>query len=553
MEIADSVFIERGASVFENRDTYTDVTYEGFLNYDRLFNKIHGVKATLGVSVFNRSGSGVNGTAFNIPNNSLDFADISANQAPGGFLNNTGSFQFEERLLSAFMRAEYNRSNRYLFSLILRRDGSSKFGENNRWGFFPAVSGAWIVSDEDFFKFTNVTFAKLRASFGISGNDQIPNFAYRALLNGEGVYVFNDLITNGVAIGRGSNPDLKWENTRQFNIGADVTLREKFGITLNYFIKNTNDLLFQPDVSALLGTYGAGGFPPFVNAGDVSNKGVELELSYNTDPRNPWKVFVAFNATRLTNEVVRVPDGVEFLPGAAFGVGGNIATRFEVGQPIGYFIGFQTDGIFQTQEEIDGSGVEQTNAKPGDLRYVDQNGDGKINFSDDSDRVFLGSPIPDITMGLNLSVAYAGIDLSCNIFSAIGQEIIRNYERAQPYANQLDYIINRWTGSGTSDDIPRVTTGSNRNNVFSDYFVEDGSFVRIRNLQLGYTFSGDLLESAGIDQLRLYVAGNNLLTLTGYRGYDPDIGNFGGTLAAGVDYGFYPQPTTIMGGFSLKF
>ena len=553
VEIADSIFLERGASVFENRDTYIDLNFESFLNYERQISKEHKVKGTLGTSVFTRSGRGLNGTAFNIPNNSLEFADISANQAEGGLLNNTGSFEFEERLVSAFLRAEYSYLNRYLFSAIVRRDGSSKFGANNRWGIFPAFSGAWVFSDESFFDVSFIDFGKLRMSYGIAGNDQIPNFAYLALLNGEGVYVLDDLITSGVAIGRASNPDLKWETTHQFNVGLDLTILKEVNFAMNYFVKNTNDLLFQPDVSGVLGTYGPGGFPPFVNAGDVSNRGLEIEIAYSTDPTKDWVFGTSFNMTQLTNEVLRVPEGVDFIPGAQFGVGGNVATRFEVGQPIGYFIGLETDGIFQTQDEIDNATVVQAGARPGDLRYVDQDGDGEINFSDDSDRTKLGSPIPDFTFGLNLTGRYKNFDASCNIYAAIGQEIIRNYERQQPYANQLSYVIDRWTGPGSSEDVPRVTTGQTRNNVFSDYFVEDGSFLRIRNLQVGYTLPTKWLKRQKVESMRVYVSVNNLYTLTNYQGFDPDIGNFGGVLAAGVDYGFYPQARTIMGGFNIKF
>ncbi len=556
VQIADSVFLDRGASVYEQRASYIDLSYEGFVNYEHTFKDIHKVKSTVGVSVFTRKGSALSGTAFNIPNNSIDFADISANQAEGGFLNQTGSFEFEERLLSGFMRAEYSLRNRYIFSAIVRRDGSSRFGPNNRWGIFPAFSGAWVFSDEVFWEGLNldfIDFGKMRMSYGISGNDQIPNFAYRALLNGEGVYVFNDILAQGVAIGRASNPDLKWETTHQFNVGLDLNFLKDFNFTFNYFVKNTNDLLFQPDVSGLLGTYGAGGFPPFVNAGDVSNRGMEFELGYNSNPANDWVFNANMNVTTLVNEVVRVPDGVDFIPGAAFGVGGVIATRFEAGQPIGYYIGYETDGVFQTQSEIDNSPVTQAGARPGDLKFVDQNGDGVINFNDDSDKVKLGSPIPDLTIGFNFRVAYKNWDLSGNLYAALGQEIIRNYERNQPYANQLNYVIDRWTGPGSTNDIPRVTTGVTRNTIFSDYYVEDGSFLRIRNLQLGYTLPKSWLGKARVESMRLYVSANNLFTLTNYQGYDPDIGNFGGPLSAGVDYGFYPQARVIMGGFNLKF
>jgi len=547
VEIADSVFINRGASVLESRETFVD------LNYENTFQTDHKVKATLGASIFNRSGEGLNGTAFNIPNNSVDFADISANQAEGGFLNNTGSFQFEERLISTFLRAEYGFKNRYLFSAIVRRDGSSKFGPNNRFGIFPAFSGAWVISDEDFFKVGAIDFAKVRASYGISGNDQIPNFAFRALLDGEGVAVFDDVIRQGVAIGRAANPDLKWETTRQFNVGLDLTVFKDFRIATNYFIKNTKDLLFQPQVSALLGSAGPGGFPPFVNAGDVVNRGFEFEIGYSSDPKMPFTWGANFNLTTLENEVLEVPSGVDFLPGAQFGVGGVTATRFEKGFPIGYFIGYETDGIFQTQAEIDESSVVQEGARPGDLRFVDQNGDGVINFSDDSDRKAIGSPLPDITMGLNLNAAYKGFDFSANLYAALGQEIIRNYERQQPFANQLSYVIDRWVGPGSSTEVPRLTTEATRNTVFSDFYVEDGSFLRVRNVQLGYTFPKAWLKSLTVSSFRIYVSANNLFTFTEYQGFDPDIGSAGGTLAAGVDNGFYPQARTIMGGFNLKF
>ena len=553
VEIADSVFIERGASVFEQRASYIDLSFESFLNYDHTFKEDHKVKATLGTSIFRRKGDVLNGTAFNIPNNSIDYADISANLAPGGFLNNTGSYEFEERLLSTFLRAEYGYKYKYLVSAILRRDGSSKFGENNRFGYFPTVSGAWLFSEEEFYKIKQIDFFKVRMSYGVSGNDQIANFAYRASLNGEGVYVFDDIITTGVALGRAANPDLKWETTRQFNAGVDLTIFKRLDFTANYFIKNTFNLLFQPDVSGVLGSYGPGGSSPVINAGDVSNKGVELEISFNSKKEASLVYNVNFNFTALSNKVINTPEGVDYLPGAYFGVGGNVATRFQEGYAIGYFNGFQTNGIFQTQQEIDNSSVIQEGAKPGDLIFVDQNGDGVINFNDDSDKTNIGSPIPDFTLGLAFALKYKGFDLSANLYAAIGQEIIRNFERQQPYANQLDYVINRWTGPGSTNIHPRLTTEATRNNVFSDYYVENGSFLRLRNLQFGYTLPEKLSLKFKAQSLRIYVSANNLLTLTGYQGFDPDIGSSGGTLSSGVDYGFYPQARTIMGGVIIKF
>lgn len=552
VEIAPDVFLERGASVYEERASFIDLTYESYLNYDRTFKSVHRVKGTSGITIFQRKGESLSGTAYNIPNNSVEFADISANTAEGGYLNNVGSWEFKERLLSAFIRAEYAYDSKYMFSAILRSDGSSKFGENKRFGFFPTVSGAWLMSKEKFYNIKFIDYWKFRVSYGVSGNDQIPNFAYRALLNGEGVYVFNDVITQGVAIGRPANPDLKWETTRQFNIGTDLTLWKKLNFTTNYFIKNTFDLLFQPDVTAILGSYGPGGYPPIINAGDVSNKGIELDLAYGITLGKKLDVDASLNFSRIVNKVTSVPDGIEYIPGASFSVGGDVATRFEKGYAIGYFFGYEMDGIFQTQEEIDNAAVKQEGAKPGDIKFVDQNGDGVINFNDDSDKTIIGSPIPDFTIGFSLNVKYQGFDLSTTLYAAVGQEIIRNYERQQPYANQMGYVIDRWTGAGTSNEHPKLTTGPTKNNVFSSYFVEDGSFLRMRNLQLGYSFPKSLIKKAKIENLRIYVSANNLFTLTKYQGFDPDIGS-PNVLSSGVDFGLYPQARTYMGGIQLTF
>jgi TonB-linked SusC/RagA family outer membrane protein len=552
VEIADSIFLERGASVYEERASYIDLTFESFVNYDRVFDSVHRVKSTAGISVFQRKGESLNGTGFNIPNNSLDYADISANQAEGGFLNNVNSWEFNERLLSAFLRAEYGYKSKYFVSAILRRDGSSKFGGNSRYGLFPSGSAAWLMSEENFYNLDFIKYWKFRVSYGVSGNDQIANFAYRALLNGEGVYVFNDIITQGVAIGRPSNPDLKWETTRQFNLGMDLTAWRRVDFTTNFFVKNTFDLLFQPDVTAILGSYGAGGYPPIINAGDVSNQGFEFELGYRTLPGKDLFASVDLNFTTIRNKVTGVPSGVDFIPGASFSIGGGVATRFEEGYEIGYFIGHEMDGIFQNQEEIDNATVVQEGAQPGDIRFVDQNGDGVINFNDDSDRTYLGSAIPDFTMGFSLNLKYKGFDLSANLYAAVGQEIIRNYERQQPYANQLGYVINRWTGEGTSNEHPRLTTGSTRNTIFSSYFVEDGSFVRLRNAQFGYNIPKSILRKIKVEAVRVYLSANNLFTLTRYQGFDPDIGA-SNALSAGVDYGFYPQAKTFMGGVQITF
>jgi hypothetical protein len=332
----------------------------------------------------------------------------------------------------------------------------------------------------------------------------------------------------------------------------DFTFLKNIDLTANYFIKNTYDLLFQPEVTAILGSYGPGGYPPIINAGDVSNKGVELELGYSTDSQKDFVLGFNYTYTMVNNKVTGVPEGVDYIPGASFGVGGDIATRFQLGHEIGYFFGYEMDGIFQTQEEIDNADVYQEGAKPGDIRFVDQDGDGVINFNDDSDKTSLGSAIPDFTMGLALNIKYKSFDLSANLYAAVGQEIIRNFERQQPYANQLDYVIDRWTGPGSTNEHPRLTTEQTRNTIFSSYFVEDGSFLRMRNIQLGYRLPRAFLKKIKTENFRVYVSANNLFTLTKYQGFDPDLGS-SGVLSAGVDYGLYPQAKTYMVGLQIAF
>ncbi|HET8859198.1 TonB-dependent receptor [Marivirga sp.] len=551
-EQVGGVLLERGASVTESRTTYLDYLFEGFVNYETQIGSLHNIKSTVGLSLNETSFQSLSGTAFNIPNNSLDLADISTNQAVSGYLNQVSSGQNVDRLNSLFLRGEYDYGKKYLFSGIIRRDGSTRFGSNNRFGYFGSLSGAWVLSDESFFNVDAIDFAKLRVSHGWSGNDRIQPYVYRANLGGEAQYVFDNTIVNGVAIGIAPNPSLQWESTQQSNIGLDLSLFNSIDIGANYFIKTTQNLLIQAQASAILGTYGPGSAPPFVNAGTVQNRGVELDFNYEFRPTDDFSLNVNYNFTYLQNEVTELPAGTDFLPGVGFGVGGNTATRFEAGFPVGYFIGFETDGIWQTAEEIASSPVVQPEAQPGDLKFVDQNGDGVISFGDNSDRTMLGSPNPDFIMGLNLNARFKGFDLTANITSVIGNEIIRNYERQQPYANQLAYNINRWTGEGSTNEYPRLTTGRTRNNEFSDFYVEDGSFVRVRNIQVGYNLPSNICERMNMTSMRIYIGSLNPFTLTKYMGYDPDISS-ANPLARGVDYGQYPQAKSLMGGFNIKF
>lgn len=535
--------------VVESKNLFRDYTWDTFLKYDKNLGEDHRLNATLGMSVFRTSGQFSGSTGFDIPDNSFANASIdNASDVVDNFINTVG--KFDSRLLSYFARLQYNFKDRYLLSGVLRRDGSTAFGPRNKFGYFPSGSLGWIVSEEGFLSDSSwLDFMKLRASYGIVGNDRIAANAFRSVLSGEGAYVFNDELRFGQAVGALSNPEIQWEEQKTLDVGVDLRLfDDHISLTADYFRKRTEDLLVSPPVSGILGASAPGSGSPVVNAGTVENKGFELAIGYQTAPTAAFSANINYNVTFLQNEVISVNNGVGFIPGGSFGVGQDPPARMEDGKPLGYFYGLETDGVFQSQEEVDAHAT-QANAAPGDLRFVDQNGDGVI---DTDDRTDIGNPIPDATMGLNLSFGYKQWDFTAYAFASIGNEIVRNYERNQPLVNRSVYTLDRWTGPGTSSEDPRVTIGATSNTLFSDYFVEDGSFVRLQNAQLGYTFTDTFNERIGIDQLRFYVSVNNLFTLTRYRGYDPAASS-GAPIGAGIDPGFYPVARTYLMGVNFKF
>jgi hypothetical protein len=354
----------------------------------------------------------------------------------------------------------------------------------------------------------------------------------------------------GVATGIIANPEIRWEKQKTFDVGFDTrVLNNTVDITVDYYKRRTEDLLVTPQVSGLLGPTAPGAAAPVVNAGIVENSGLEFSIGYTEDFGDNFKFSARYNLTTINNEVISVSDGVDFIPGGGFGIGQDPPSRMEAGKPIGYFRGFKTAGIFQNQEQVDNSPTINDNVQPGDLIFVDINNDGII---DDDDRTDIGNPIPDVTMGLNLSLEYKNFDFIAYAFATLGNEIVRNYERNQPLTNRTVYYLDRWRGAGTSNSFPRVTTGANSNILFSDFYVEDGSFVRLQNVQLGYSLSDDALENMGLSRLRFYVSVQNLFTLTEYQGYDPTTTS-GAPIGGGIDNGFYPNPRTFLLGMNLKF
>ncbi|MCK8521293.1 TonB-dependent receptor [Aquimarina sp. D1M17] len=543
------VFNVDRSSVTEDEDIFRDFTWDNFLTYSKVFAEDHDLKLLLGMSVFKSTGEFTSFTGFDIPGNSFENAELSqASDIRDNFLN--GGNTFDARLLSYFSRLQYGFKGKYLLSAVIRRDGSSKFGPKNKFGYFPSASLGWVVSDESFLADSNwLDFLKLRASYGIIGNDRIPDFRFISLLNGEGTYVINNELVFGEAIGALSNPEIKWEKQKTLDIGLDTRFwKNKIDITFDYFQKKTEDLLVISPVSGILGAGAPGSSPPVINAGIVENKGFEFRISYADKLSDNLNINISYNFTTLDNEVLFVNSDSGFIPGGSFGVGQDSPARMEVGKPIGYFYGLQTNGVFQNQAEVDAHAT-QANAAPGDLRYVDMNNDGQI---DSDDRTDIGNPIPDVTMGLNIGFNYKNFDFSSYAFASLGNDIVRNYERDQPLVNRRNGFLNRWTGEGTTNAFPRVTNGANSNSLFSSFYVEDGSYVRIQNIQLGYTFNEADMETLGIDKLRIYATVNNLYTFTEYNGYDPSASS-GEPIGGGIDQGFYPVPRTYLLGVNLKF
>lgn len=549
------VFDVQRSSVTQGAINDNNYSFDIYGTYTKKIADAHNITATIGNTIFKEYGNGLFATGFDVPYNSWEFADIALTRGIATFVTNS-SYNYDERRLSYFARGQYDYKGKYLFSAMIRRDASTKFGPGNKVAYFPSFTAGWVVSDESFFgqdKFVN--FMKFRGSYGTLGNDQIPNNGYISQLNGEATYVFNDLLVNGFAVGQIPNANLKWEEARKFDIGLDLRfLQNKISFVADYFIDTRADLLipFIP-VSGINGAAAPGSNAPTINAGTVRNTGLELALDYKNKFSDSFSLSVGYNVTFLKNEVLEVNNGIGYLEGGSFGVGQPPPpSRMEAGRPIGYFYGYKTDGIFQNQAEVSAHPSQLSlgaEASPGDLRFVDVNGDGVLNASDKTN---IGDPIPSATMGFNVQMNYKNFDFAMYTFASVGNDMVRNYERNLTDVNRLNYVLDRWTGEGSTNSTPRVTTGATGNSNFSSFFVEDASYARIQNIQLGYALENKFIEKAGLSKVRLYAGVNNLYTFTKYKGFDPGASS-GAPLGGGIDNGFYPIPRTYLLGLNINF
>ena len=484
----------------------------------------------------------------------------------------TGTPCADTRSMSYFGRVNYNYDEKYMLSAIMRADGNSKFAPGKRWGYFPSVSAGWVISNEKFMAKTTswLDFLKLRAGWGQNGNAQtIDNFQWQGAFafDTSSYYTFNgnpNQYVSGAAPSRLPNEDLTWETSEQLNIGLDARfLSGRLGFTLDWYNKKTKDLLVAVPVDPTTGFS-----TQMKNAGTVENKGVEISLSWNDKIGKDFQYNVGWNLAYNHNEVTEVKSNQKYNNGGKDLLAQNTGfmARFEEGHPIGYFWGYKTEGVMQNDADVKAyldkncggnaaNSKQGTGIKPGDLKFVDVTGDGIV---DDNDKTELGDPHPDVTMGITLGASYKGFDLSVTGYGAFGQQVARSFRKFTDgeFENFTTEVYDYWHGEGTSNKYPllaHMNAGPNWQTI-SDIYIEDASYFRLQNLTVGYDFT-KIWKTSPFQQLRLYFAAQNLFTITGYKGMDPENGTAIGSdsWATGVDVGNYPQPRTYMIGVNVKF
>lgn len=553
-KIQRGFYIHPQATLSENFNNRFNWLIENTLSYSKAFAG-NSFAIVLGQTAQQNKDNWLSSTGTDYLNERLrviNGSDVSLRTTSGSASNST--------LASYFGRIDYSYNDRYLISASLRRDGSSNFGENNKWGYFPAVSAGWRLSEESFMRGADkvITDMKIRGSWGRVGNDAIPAFGYSSTIrSGTDNYVLgtgDQSIVLGSTLLKPGNPDLKWETTEQIDIGLDASfLNDKLYVTADYYKKNTIGMLINLPVSLEAGFQNV----PTVNGGKVQNRGFELLLGY----RNSFKdghFDISGNVSTLKNEVLSLGVGQPIVGPT---LGGSGITYTIVGQPIGYFRGFIVDGIYQTNDEVNKK--LQPTAIAGDFKYRDINGDNALT---DADKVMLGKPWPDFTYGLNFNCSYKGFDLNLLLQGVAGVEIfhqnkISNYEmkyfNGNGIINGSKDILNHWTPGSGINNIPglKFTDANGNYSKPSSFFIENGNYMRVRNVVLGYSILPDIIRKATgntFKTVRVYVSAQNLFTFTHYSGFDPEIGSTN-PISSGIDTGTYPQARTFTGGLNITF
>jgi TonB-dependent starch-binding outer membrane protein SusC len=541
------------ATLNQNRGYGLNWVNTNYFSYNAKVEKLN-INTTMGMELQANKWSDIWATGYDVPETaSLQY--LGAHKDAVKF--NLGGGQSESRLQSGFFRGNFSWDNKYVLTGTVRADGSSKFTKENRWGYFSSFAGSWNVHNEEFMSGISeiVPMLKVRAGWGQVGNQgSAGNFDYVSSVNGGYMYALNGLPVEGAVQQQLANTELKWETAEQLNFGLDFGLFEnKLTGTVDYFIRNTNDMILSKPIPMYSGKK-----KPAVNAGAMQNKGIEVTLNYAKN-KGDFKYDVGVNFTFIENKITSLAGGDPIRSGGAGRLGNT--TKTEVGKEIAYFYGYQTDGLFKTQEQLDAykkDGVAiQPNAGLGDVKFLDNNGDGKIT---ELDMTYLGSASPLMTGGFNLNMAYKGFDMVIFISGSYGNEIV-NTMRQTLYNSKMfetnisrDMAVNSWTPQNPTSNVPRLNAADLNKNTenFSDLYVEDGSYLRLKNLQVGYSLPTSLINKIGVKNLRIYATIDNLLTITNYSGLDPELfGLYGNSLSYGVDMVTYPQPRTYSLGVNI--
>lgn len=524
---------------------------ENVLMYDKTIDK-HGFSVILGQSAKKTTGSYLWGSRNNINNYDRPYIDASNGLAENGDRDAAGAPTETSTLASLFARASYNYDERYMLQVTVRRDGSSRFGANNHYAVFPSFSLGWNLTNEKFMQRRPdwLTTTKVRLSWGKNGNENIGNFRYTVLTSAGNNAIFgvSESVINGVKASGLANPDLRWEESEQLDLGLDFGFfNNALTFTADYYKKTTNGMLMTMNIPSYVGES-----KPIGNVGKMENSGLEMEIAYKFNVAD-WNFRVAGNATYLKNKLIEYGNDSGWANLDAFQGAGTIS-RAQNGKPFPYFYGYKTAGIFQNYDEINAytnaeGGLIQPNAVPGDVRFVDVDGNGVIT---EDDRTDIGKGMPDWTFGFNFNVSWKNFDFSMMWQGTAGNDIFDATRRTDISASNLpSWMLERWTGEGTSNRIPHFVLGDNVNWQSSDLYVYNGSYLRLKNIQLGYTLPQRITSKAFISSLRVYVAAENLLTFTQYHGFDPEISSGGTSL--GIDYGVYPQARVFTVGLNLNF
>ena len=554
-----SAAIYEPTSLNEGRVFNQTLIWNTTASYDKSFGK-HKLSGLIGTEVITNHTDYIGASANNFRRTDPLFRYLSASVAEDIMNVGISGIATEWALVSYFGMLGYNFDNKYILSGALRKDGSSRFGPENRWGIFPSVSGAWIVSNEEFLRDNNlISELKLRASWGKLGNQEIGVYPYSSLVStGDRVYAFGDNIVTGSSILETGNSAIKWETSTQSNLGLDLGLwQDKLTFTTDIFRKVSEDVLVRVPIPQSGGSTRA----PYINAASVENKGIEFALSYRSTGKD-FNYYVSPNVSIVRNKVLSIAGSEPILGG--FGLSDGPLTKTEPGRPIGSFFLWEMDGIFQSMEEIESSPYQTKDTRPGDVKFVDINGD---NIIDDKDRSHAGNPFPEFTYGMQLGVNYKNFDLSAMLQGVQGNDVYFlygnfAYETQSRGFNSYADILNRWTPTNTDTNIPKVSLDDrNGNRRASTRFLYDGSYMRIRNISLGYNLKS-VLKWDQISAMRVYFTVQNAFTFTKYPGLDPEIqANANDTrglglssdLAVGIDWGTVPAPRTYVAGIKIDF